>query len=145
MADDPKVLEQVLSEYRHYFSSVLLPTYHEAKALFKGWKHPDYWAKSAQPTRLPNPSPVQRISARIKRPESVVDKIKRKPTDYPEGLSTPSFEKRTDAVGLRAMVYFIGNLTLVDSELRRMKAVEISSVHPPIAYLGQEIAERYGL
>lgn len=54
----------------------------------------------------------------------------------------------TDAVRARAIVYFMGQLPLVDCEVRRLAEAgvwEVSSEFPPTAYLDDEVVKRYGL
>jgi len=88
---------------------------------------------------------VQRALSRIKRPESVVDKILRKPSSFPEGLAAKSIDTMYDTLGGRVIVYFLQNLPLVDQELRESEILEVSSIDPPTAYLTQELAEQLGL
>lgn len=142
---DPDRVRHFVKEYEEYARSVLRPNQEELKKLFKAWKDPNHWARHAPASRLPAPSPVQRAISRIKRPESVVDKILRKPASFPEGLSAKSSGAMHDTLGGRAIVYFLQNLPLVDQELRESDLLEISSLDPPTAYLAQELAEMLGL
>ncbi len=143
--EDSRLLKEFLEHYKKYVTSVLQPTRVELKCLLKQWKHPDYWGKYTKQSRLPNPSPIQRVLTRIKRPESVVDKIARRPGDYPKGLSPESFPRIHDAIGARAIVYFMSHLPLVDLELRNMEEIEISDDYPPVAYLGENYTRRLSL
>lgn len=136
---------EFLDDYKRYVREVLLPTNQEIQKLFKEWKDPTSWAHHARTTRLPVPSPVQRTVSRIKRPESVVDKILRKPSLFPEGLSINSVKTMGDAVAGRVVVYFLTHLPLIDKELRYSETLEISAVDPPVAYLTQDLLERMGL
>ena len=97
---------QFLEEYASYMRHTLVPTRNEIKALFRAWRQPTFWARHTRRTRLPSPSPIQRAFPRIKRPESVVDKILRKPAAFPGGLSLDSVKCMHDAVGGRIVVYF---------------------------------------
>lgn len=142
---DPDRVRHFVKDYEEYARNILRPNQEELKRLFKAWKDPNHWARHAPASRLPAPSPVQRAISRIKRPESVVDKILRKPTSFPEALSAKSVEAMHDALGGRAIVYFLQNLPLVDQELRESDLLEISSVDPPTAYLSHELAETLGL
>ena len=134
-----------LVEYEQYVRSALIPTNNEMRQLFRRWRSPDYWALAPRLSRLPSPSPVQRVHTRIKRPESVVDKILRHPSLFPHGLSSNSAKTMTDAVAARIVVYFLTNLPLIDRHLRNSEDVEVSSAHPPIAYLSQELFDRLNL
>lgn len=142
---DAEKLNEFLQGYKLYVTDILQPTRNEVKALLKQWKEVGYWAKYVGKTRLPSPSPIQRAFSRIKRPESVVDKIYRKPIDYPTGLSSESFYKMYDTVGARAIVYFMSQLPLIDKELRDSRDFEISENLPPIAYLSADLTKKYGL
>ena len=142
---NPAVTRQFVKQYEDYARSVLRPNRDELKKLFKAWKDPNHWARHAGLSRLPAPSPVQRAFSRIKRPESVVDKIIRKPSSFPDGLSANSVQMMHDTLGGRVIVYFLQNLPLVDKELRESEVIEVSSIDPPTAYLTQELAEQLGL
>ncbi len=142
---DAQRLKDFLQDYKLYVTDILQPTRNELKALLKHWKDVGHWATYVQKTRLPAPSPIQRTFSRIKRPESVVDKIYRKPADYPAGLSPESFRKMHDTMGVRAIVYFMSQLLLIDREIRGSGDFEISSDQLPIAYLSSDLAKKYGL
>jgi putative GTP pyrophosphokinase len=142
---DPKALEQFLTDYQSYIHAVLNPTRTEMKDLFKSWKEPNHWARYAPRTRLPAPSPVQRAFPRIKRPESVVDKILRKRQDFPDGVTIVSINRMYDAVAGRIIVYFLSNLPLIDREIRESGLLELHPTDTPIAYLSQDLTERLGL
>lgn len=138
-------MRQFVREYDEYARSVLRLNQEELKKLFRAWKDPNHWARHAGMSRQPAPSPVQRAFSRIKRPESVVDKILRKPASFPDGLTAKSLGAMYDALGGRVLVYFLQNLPLVDQELRESEVLEISSIDPPTAYLTHELAEMLGL
>jgi putative GTP pyrophosphokinase len=141
----PDQVRQFVKEYDEYARTVLRPNRDELKKLFKSWKDPNHWARHAGMSRQPAPSPVQRALSRIKRPESVVDKVLRKPTSFPDGLTSKSLGPMYDALGGRVVVYFLENLPLVDQELRESEVLEVSSIDPPTAYLTHELAEMLGL
>ena len=136
---------QFLRVYEEYVRSTLAPTRDQIKSLFRQWKEPTYWARHARRTRLPAPSPVQRAFPRIKRPESVVDKILRKPSNFPDGLSFESIRRMQDAVAARVVVYFLSNLPLIHREIRESEILEISPDDSPVAYLSDDLAHRIGL
>lgn len=143
--NNSKQLKEFREKYQSYIQNVLEPTQQELKALLKRWREPDYWSNYIQKKRLPSPSPVQRFRIRIKRPESVVDKIIRRPKEFPDGLSSASFRSMNDALGARIMVYFVSQLPLIDREIRVMDKIELSQDELPIAYLSQELVSRYKL
>jgi putative GTP pyrophosphokinase len=138
-------MEQFLGEYKDYVEQVLSPTRKEIKKLFGDWRDADYWGTYSEGGRSPTPSPVQRVVTRIKRPESVVDKIWRKPEGFPEGLAPSSFRAMTDAVAARVIVYFISNLPLIDHEIQKSGFLEIAEKDPPKAYMNGDLAGRLAL
>ncbi len=142
---DPSEQAQFLQVYADYIRRTLFPARDQIKGLFRTWKEPTFWARHTSRTRLPSPSPIQRAFPRIKRPESVVDKILRKPSAFPDGLTLRSVQTMHDAVAARIVVYFLSNLPLIDRELRESELVEISKDSPPIAYLTENLAHRLGL
>ncbi len=89
--EDSALLKEFLGEYEKYYREVLVPTRSEIEDTFNPWKtDPDYWAAYSSKSKLPVPSPINRVWANIKRPESVVDKIFRKPVDFPDSLAPRS-------------------------------------------------------
>jgi putative GTP pyrophosphokinase len=85
------------------------------------------------------------VRSRIKRPEQVVDKIFRKPENFPAGLAPESFRQMGDAIGVRILVYFLSHLPLVDRELRSSELFDISQDDPPQAYMSAAQAQVLGL
>jgi putative GTP pyrophosphokinase len=145
MKADPDRLNSFLADYEQYVRDVLQPTQVEIRELFEAWQHPDAWTKYQRTNRLPVPTPVQRIFSRIKRPEQVVDKILRKPGEFPDNLQPRSFLHMRDAIGVRILVYFLSHLPLIDREIRNSQSLEISSHEPPKAYMGPHQARVLGL
>jgi putative GTP pyrophosphokinase len=144
-------MRSFLGAYKQYVTNILEPNYRAAKNLFREWERPGYWSGLLRETsphvadRLPNPSPVQRVRLRIKRPESVVDKVFRKPTAFPQGLHPRSFECMEDCLGVRVVVYFLAHLPLVDREIRNHARLEISGETRPVAYLPEDLFDRLAL
>jgi putative GTP pyrophosphokinase len=50
-----------------------------------------------------------------------------------------------DVLGGRIVVYFVSQLSLIDSEIRNSDTFELSSRFPPVAYLDRELHERFEL
>jgi len=123
---------------------VLSPVHTRVKHLLKSWQEPSFWSSYAGSVRRASPSPIQRAHARIKRPESVVDKILRKSHNY-SGLTEASLAKMTDTVGARIVVHYLSNLSLVDKAIRGCQELEISTENPPTAYLDIGRVTRHGL
>jgi putative GTP pyrophosphokinase len=144
--EKPEALTQFLDEYKNHVQSVLVPTRQEVRDLFRDWQTTSHWGREeTKDDRTPNPSPVQRVYSRIKRPESVVDKIKRKAESFPDGLVPASFHAMTDTLGVRLVIYFLRHLPMVDRELRHSGLFEISETHRPVAYLNADLATRLSL
>ncbi len=137
-------LSKFLNDYQEHVKQVLEPTQHELKNYLKGLRKPDAWSRYLAKSRLPSPSPIQRFETRIKRPESVVDKIFRKPADYPDGLVSQSFRKMNDTIGARLVIYFLSQFRLIHDEIRSNDLIELSD-NPPIAYLSEDLYRRLGL
>jgi len=142
---DSDAQRKFLEDYRRHAEKVLDPTHIKAKHILRGWRSPEYWAKYTEGARTAAPSPVQRIRLRIKRFESVLDKIKRKPELFPDGLHQNSIARMTDALGARVIVYFISQLALLDREISAGSQLEIAPHAPPVAYLGRDLHEHLGL
>lgn len=140
-------LEQFLLEYEEYERHILKPTYDEIKKYLNQLEAPDYWGKYTSKSIVANPSPVRTTFIRIKRPEKVVDKIMRRPDQFPEGLSPSSFHKMHDTIGVRVVVYYLSQLPLIDRALRSSdtRIVEISKNDPPEGYLSMDLMRRLGL
>ncbi len=131
--------------YEGYAQNVLLPTERELRKFFLEWRDPNAWAEQISSSRMPAPSPIKRTSTRVKRPESVADKIFRKPSSFPNGFCLESIKGMRDTLGARIVVYFLSNLPMVDRALRCSEVLEISATDPPVAYLSHELMERLGL
>lgn len=139
---DSDVMRKFLEDYKEYIEEVLEPTKREVKDIFLQWKDSNYWSKYTERTRMPSPSPIQRFRTRIKRPESVVDKIFRKPESFPDGIVSESFRKMNDALGARIIVYFLAQLPLIDKELRSSGQFDVVE---EVAYLTPDMLQRLGL
>jgi len=138
-------LKEFLSEYERYEIQVLKPTHDDITKLLNSWEIPEYWEKYAVGKGVATPSPIRMALVRIKHPEKVVDKIFRKPDLFPEGLTSKSFHRMHDALGIRIIVYFASQLPLIDKELRSSGLFEISEDPSPEAYLNPDLLKRLGL
>lgn len=128
-------LSLFLEGYAKYVVETLQPTQREIQGLMNSWQLPDYWSKYKTTSTIPIPTPIRSTLSRIKRPEQVVDKIYRKPQNFPHGLRPESFREMYDAIGVRVVVYFLSHLPLIDRELRSSNLVEIVDDDPPMAYM----------
>src|SRR6266851_5171850 len=137
--DNVEQLQKFLDEYKRYAEAVLAPTREELRVLLKERQEPAYWAAKATRSRLPAPSPIQATKTRIKRPESVVDKIFRHRDLYPDGLTKDSIQRMWDVIGGRIIVFFLANMPLIDHELKSSARLELHPTTPAVAYLGREL------
>jgi putative GTP pyrophosphokinase len=145
MTMDESSNDEFLLEYQKHYLSVLAPTQDALRSALQQWRSDGFWSKYNTRDGLPAPSPVQRIKVRIKRPESVVDKIHRKPKEYPAGVKIESLKGMHDVVGGRVIVYFLSQLQLIDRELRSSGRFDVLNEPAPVAYLRYDQAEKYGL
>jgi putative GTP pyrophosphokinase len=138
-------LKKFLKEYEHYKTKILKPTLEELNGLLRNMEKPEYWNKYITGKGVATPSPIRMIMTRIKHPEKVVEKIFRKPDLFPKELSFESLKNMHDAIGIRIIVYFSSQLSLVDKELRSSNIIEIAKDIPPEAYFEPDALSRLGL
>ncbi|MCL2137777.1 MAG: hypothetical protein FWH40_09755 [Coriobacteriia bacterium] len=125
-------------EYAKYYNEVLVPTRKEITQITDTWKDTSIWDNVRREAgSLVVPTPIHRIYSRIKRPESVEDKIYRKPNSFPDGLTKNSIKKMSDTIGVRIVTFFFEDLLLVHKLLLSEPRLRISSIDPPKAYLNQ--------
>ncbi|AGA91052.1 hypothetical protein Thimo_2310 [Thioflavicoccus mobilis 8321] len=134
-----------LADYEEYVRTVLKPTQDVLKRIFREWKQPDYWRRTDLHSRRPAPTPVQRALTRVKRPESVLDKIYRKPDSFPNGLSRDSMLAMHDTLAGRIVTYFLSGFPIIDRELHSNSDIEIVDEDPPVAYLDPRLLSRLGM
>ncbi len=137
--------KKFLQEYEQYEIKKLKPTLDEVNGYLRNWEKPEYWNKFITGSGVATPSPIRMIMTRIKHPDKVVDKIIRKPDLFPKDLSIDSIKNMHDAIGIRIIVYFSSQLSLIDRELRSSKMIEISKDYPPEAYFEPDMLSRLGL
>jgi putative GTP pyrophosphokinase len=142
---DPEQLNRFLEKYARYAQAVLQTTQIEVMHLLESWEIPDHWEKYKRTSRISTPTPIRGIFSRIKRPEQVVDKILRRPGDFPGGLVPENMYRMHDALGVRVLVYFLSHLPLVDREIRNSDQLGISTEEPPVAYMGSDQAKLLSL
>lgn len=135
--------ERFASDYKDYADTVLQPTRLEIHKALR-WDESHRW-NQLDDNRMPVASPIYRVRSRIKRPESVLDKIIRHPDSYPKGLAPPTFRRMYDTLGFRIIVYFLQHLGLVHEALLRSGEFEFSEENPPVAYLTEDVKKRINL
>jgi putative GTP pyrophosphokinase len=138
-------LTNFLKEYSEYETNILKPTLHEINDCLKDMAKPEFWNKYMTGIGVATPSPIRQIMHRIKQPEKVVEKIFRKPELFSDKLSANSLKKMHDTIGIRIIVYFSSQLSLIDRELRNSTFFEIDDSYPPKAYFEPEELIRLGL
>lgn len=131
--------------YLHYRQTVLDPLASQVKEVFRTWREPGYWADYRRFEESAIPSPTHRAITRVKRLESVLDKFKRLPDDFPGEPSEANLRRLRDALGARVIVYFPSQLTMVDAEIRSGRHFEMSHEFMPKSYLPFETLESLGL
>lgn len=141
----PDRLSEFLHQYERYVREVLQPTQREVAKQLQSWLDPPRWEKYKEKNEIPIPSPVKHTSLRIKRPEQVVDKIFRKSSRFRHGLEPESFRTMRDAIGVRALVYVLSHLPLIDQEIRTGGLFDIHETEQPVAYLSSHQAQVLGL
>ena len=134
-----------LKEYNEHETTVLKPTLNEIEHCLGKMRKSEFWNKYMKGKSVANPSPIRQIMSRIKQPDKVVEKIYRKPEIFTNKLSRDSLMKMHDTIGLRIIVYFSSQLSLIDRELRDSIFFEIDKNHPPKAYFEPEKLMRLGL
>lgn len=138
-------LQKFLKEYDQYETKILEPTLEELNSYLRDMEKAEYWNKYITGKGVATPSPIRIIMTRIKHPEKVVDKIFRKPDLFPKELSFESLKNMYDAIGVRIIVYFSSQLSLIDRELQNSNIIEIAKDIPPEAYLEPDVQSRLGL
>lgn len=138
-------LNYFLKEYSEYETRILKPTLNEIDECLKEMSKPVFWNKYMTGRGVATPSPIRQIMSRIKQPDKVVEKIFRKPELFPDKLSLMSLTKMHDTIGLRIIVYFSSQLSLIDRELRNSRFFELDESTPPEAFFEPEKLIRLGL
>ncbi|MDQ3817226.1 MAG: RelA/SpoT domain-containing protein [Thermoproteota archaeon] len=136
--ENSKHLKRFLDDYQCYASEVLNPTLDEINRLFNKWSNTNF-GEYQQGNEHAKPSPLVFTHARIKRPESVVDKILRKSDLFPDGLTIRSVTKMKDAIAGRIVMYFLSGLELVDRAVKNTQELEVSEEYRPVTYLGNNL------
>lgn len=137
-------LAEFLKIYEKYAKEVLAPTKNELDFLFEKWRD-SQWNGSCNggsPTR----SPICHVSSRVKRPESVVDKINLDRLNvFPSKLCKKSLRTLNDTVAGRIIVYFLSDLPLLHEAIITDENIRVSTDNPPTAYLTQDLASRINI
>lgn len=138
-------LKNFFTKYSEYETRVLKPTLNEIKVGLREMERPGYWSKYKMGNGVATPSPIKLIMSRIKHPEKIVEKIFRQPELFQNKLSLDSLHKMHDIIGVRVIVYFSSQLSLIDRELRNSSFIEFDKGTPPEAFFEPEKLRRLGL
>lgn len=138
-------LNSFLKEYSDYKLKILDPTFQEIGDCARQMEKPDFWNKYMTGKGTAAPSPIRQIISRIKDRDKVVEKIFRKPELFPQKLSLSSLEQMNDTIGIRIIVYFSSQLSLIDRELRNSSFFELENNMPPKAFFEPDKLVKLGL
>lgn len=125
---------EFLNLYSERESAVFRPTMLKLKNIFRIIRGFEYW-RNYQGLPSTYGLPIRRTVTRLKRPESIRDKVLRKPEVYRSGLCEESLFDMTDVIAGRLIVYFLADLAIVDDVIRNSGFFELSPTHKPQAYL----------
>lgn len=140
----PGNLAEFRRTYQDYSRSILEPAAGELRRLLRTWKGDRYWVDYLSHTEFATgvsvPSPIRSFDVRIKRLESVEDKIRRHPDRFPDGWCLDSVRRMDDALGVRVVVHFLSDLSLVHNELLALtERFAIASDPQPVGYLPNDV------
>lgn len=138
-------LSAFVSAYREYIRTTIRPASNLVDRELRKWREEDYWARYTARNSPVLPTPTQRTRVRIKRPESVIDKIQRLPSKFPHGVTPTSLYSMRDLLGARVITFFQSHLRMVDDEIRSGSQFELAPEWPPRSYLPQETMDQIGL
>src|SRR5262245_48913254 len=110
---------EFLAIYKDFLKRDVRTSHRRLEELLASWSMSAYWTSFSARDALLTPSPIERSYTRIKRPESVLDKIiSRGRERYPDGLSVDSIRRMRDVIGARIVVYFMWDFAYIDKAIR---------------------------
>lgn len=142
--DTPTRLRTFMGDLNDYVDAVLFPTKLDMEDILHDWSEPTFWLTNKPEEQQASPAPIALTRVRIKRHESIVDKIMDHPEWFKRGLSIRSVVEMRDAVAARIVVHFLSDIPLVDNLLRTTDRLELSE-EMPVAYLPQQLFRRLGI
>jgi putative GTP pyrophosphokinase len=139
-------LRKFLTEYQPYVETVVAPAEQEVRRVLRTLRHADTWTDifPRGPQRAA-PTPVYRYRTRIKRPESIVDKVERKPTTYPDGLTSSTITTMYDVLGVRIVAFFLSDLPAIHRWITTQEVLEVYPDEAPVAYMPSDLHRKLGL
>ncbi len=131
--------------YSLYFNETIVPLQDAAKPILRRWASSEYWEERHRGSVSPViPTPVQRTYDRIKRAESILDKLAANQVRIDDIQDSHFFEMH-DIFGARLVVYVESHIPLVDNAIRESGDFEMHPTIKPKWYLPQELRDRLGL
>lgn len=133
-------IEQFTESYNDYIKNTIKPIEAEAKRILREWQEPQFW-RDRFPSAAAIPMPIRRVYSRIKRQDSILDKL-------PDDVGTPAREDligMRDIFGMRIIVYVESHLPAIDDAIRTSGDFNL---HPEIApkwYYPLSLQERLSL
>ncbi len=115
--------------YWDYRAKVLEPTDAAVNKLLRRWKHPSTWTPYKKDLHgVTVHQPVARFATRIKRLESVEDKIRRHPNspNFARGMVPESFKNMHDTLGARIVVHVLSDLSLIHELLQTEESIVLT-------------------
>jgi ppGpp synthetase/RelA/SpoT-type nucleotidyltranferase len=134
-----------LDVYEEYVKVAVEPARYQLRSLLSRMRRAEYWDKLDAGDQLFSPSPLQSSMSRIKRPESALDKMIRKPDHYDRSQPLIALRAMHDVLGGRIVTYFVSDLALIDRAVRSEPSLEICPDDPPVDYLESEVLKRLGI
>ena len=132
-------------EYRAYVKNVIVPVHSEVARVIDKWRAADFWL-AYQEDGASIPQPIQNVKVRDKRLESILDKFKRQPKDFPGGAAEPdNLRVMRDVLGARIVVYVPDQLRLLDKAIRNSSDLTLEPGLKPRCYLPKDTFERIKL
>lgn len=138
-------LQDFRQVYTQYVTDVLEPTRRTVQGVFDDWREPEFWANYKRYEENALPAPTQRTKLRVKRIESVLDKFRRMPDEFPGQPDGDNLRRMRDALGARTIVFFPSQLAMMDTEIRSGRHFEISDEKGPKSYIPRHMMEAIGL
>jgi ppGpp synthetase/RelA/SpoT-type nucleotidyltranferase len=143
--------------YREYRDATLMRVEQEIDQILRGWQRSGHWSTVAAGDdfdpeeegrrRLPIPRPIAAYRTRIKRYESVLDKLQRLSDQFPRGEHSDSLRQMRDMFGARIIVFAPSHLRMVDYEIRHGQDFKLMDDEElkPRSYLDSGTLEEIGL
>lgn len=128
------------SAYEAFCSEEIKPMNLAIKTIFRRWQSLEFWAERTKKEKI-IPMPVQRSYGRIKRAESVLDKLQKRTSS----IGKEEFLSLFDILGFRLVVYVESQLAMIDRAIRSGEDFEMHPSRKPKWYYPPSLLDRLGL